>query len=100
MSGAKRTARFLLLMLLGVGCARAPHEPVRTDDLSVVLVVLDAAGARYVGAYGNRLPTSPNLDALARDGGALFERAYAQSAWTLPSTAGGCPGHGQPSRRR
>jgi arylsulfatase A-like enzyme len=60
---------------------------VDVADLSIVLIVLDAAGAGHLSTYGNPLPTSPNVDALARDGGVVFERAYAQSAWTLPSTA-------------
>jgi len=72
-----------------VACSRRPSDPARVDvhDLSVVLVVLDAAGAKHFGTYGNPLPTSPNIDALARDGAMVFERAYSQSAWTLPSMA-------------
>jgi arylsulfatase A-like enzyme len=72
-----------------VACSRRPSDPARIDvhDLSVVLVVLDAAGAKHFGTYGNPLPTSPHIDALARDGAMVFERAYSQSAWTLPSAA-------------
>src|SRR5579875_1514594 len=45
------------------------------------LTSLDAAGAPYLGAYGNHLPTSPNIDKLARTaGGTVFERAYAHPA--------------------
>jgi arylsulfatase A-like enzyme len=70
-------------------CSHRPADPARVDsrDVGVVLIVLDAAGAKHFGVYGNPLPVSPNVDALARDGGTVFERAYAQSAWTLPSTA-------------
>src|SRR5206468_7768865 len=77
----------LLAVLAGAGCGRGPVAPahVRVNNLRVVLVILDAAGARYLGAYGNPLPTSPNVDALTRSGATRFERAYAQSAWTLPS---------------
>jgi arylsulfatase len=81
----------LVLASLGtlVACARRPADPARVDarDVGVVLIVLDAAGAKHFSAYGNRLLTSPNVDSLAHQGGTLFERAYAQSAWTLPSTA-------------
>ena len=69
-----------LLAAFVVACARAPHA----DELSVVFVVLDAAGARHFGCYGNELPTTPHIDAFAADA-TLFERAYAQAAWTLPS---------------
>lgn len=78
----------LLTALSSIGCSRHRGErAVRVDDLSVVLVVLDAAAARYFGAYGNQLPTSPNVDALAAEGGIVFTRAYAQAPWTLPSMA-------------
>ena len=49
-----------------------------------MLVVLDAAGARHLGCYGSELPTTPRIDAFAREA-TVFERAYAQAAWTLPS---------------
>src|SRR5712671_5010200 len=83
------------------GCSQRPADPatVNVSDLSVVWIVLDAAGARYLGAYGNPLPASPNVDALARDGGTVFGRAYAQSSWTLPSTASFLTGR-YPRRRR
>src|SRR5437867_3686642 len=79
----------MALVVAAVACSRRPVDPERVDvgDLSVVLVVLDAAGARHLSTYGNPLPTSPSIDTLARDGATVFDRAYAQSAWTLPSTA-------------
>jgi arylsulfatase len=53
-------------------------------DFNVVVIVLDAAGARYFGSYGNELPTTPNLDAFAAEG-TLFEHAYSQSPATVMS---------------
>jgi arylsulfatase A-like enzyme len=50
----------------------------------VVLVSIDALGAKHVGAYGYRRDTTPTLDALAADG-ALFERTYTNQSWTLTS---------------
>src|SRR6185436_19529826 len=38
------------------------------------------------GCYGARRPTSPSLDAFARSA-LLYETAYSQCSWTLPSTA-------------
>ena len=77
--------RRLLLALFSaawaLACSKPPPAP---GELSVVLVVLDAAGARYFGCYGNGLPTTPRIDAFAREA-TVFERAYAQAAWTLPS---------------
>ncbi len=65
------------LLLVGNGCqASSPR--------SVVLIVVDTLRADHLGIYGYDRPTSPNLDAWAEDG-AVFERAFSTSPWTLPS---------------
>jgi arylsulfatase A-like enzyme len=51
---------------------------------NVIIVSLDTLRADHVGAYGYSRETTPNIDALAKDG-ALFENTYASSPWTLPS---------------
>ena len=61
------------------------------------MLILDAARASDFGAYGAARDTTPNLDAFAR-GATLFERAYSQSAWTLPSTASFLTGAYPPRR--
>jgi arylsulfatase A-like enzyme len=48
--------------------------------------VIDTLRADRLHVAGNPAPVSPNLDALAAQG-LWFERAYAASAWTVPSTA-------------
>jgi arylsulfatase A-like enzyme len=53
---------------------------------NVVLVTIDTMRADHLSAYGYSRATSPVLEALAREG-VLFERAFAQSSWTKPSTA-------------
>lgn len=72
----------LLAALLAAGCGgeRDADRGIR----NVVLVSLDAVGARHVGAYGYARDTTPSLDAVARDG-VLFEAAYTQQPWTLTS---------------
>lgn len=50
----------------------------------VVLVSLDTLRADHLGGYGYHRPTSPHLDALAREG-ILFRAAIAQAPWTRPS---------------
>lgn len=68
--------------LLLLGC-----QPGETDSRpSVLIVVFDTARADAVSAYGSVEGTTPNFDALARDG-LLYSHAYATSAWTLPSHA-------------
>ena len=70
----------LLLCTLG-GCAErlSPAAP------NVVLLILDTLRADTLGSYGAPESPSPELDALANEG-VLFERVFAPSSWTRPST--------------
>ena len=52
--------------------------------MKVVFVVIDTLRADHLGCYGYRRPTSPRLDALARES-VLFERTYASDVPTQPS---------------
>jgi arylsulfatase A-like enzyme len=76
---SERARRLFLLwgdpMLVSSRAAR-PARP------NVILISLDTLGARHVGSYGYPHPTTPRLDALAREG-VLFERALSH----YPSTA-------------
>jgi arylsulfatase A-like enzyme len=63
---------------------RAPFAavpPSLPGDLNVVLITIDALRADHVGAYGYARPTTPRLDALARES-TLFADAWAHA----PST--------------
>jgi arylsulfatase len=95
-----RRCRHLAVALLGLllpAAASAAEGTPRPDPLSVVFVVLDAAGARYFGCYGNELPATPRIDAFAARA-TVFERAYAQAAWTLPSVGSFMTGRYPPIR--
>lgn len=64
--------------------ATAPAEIGRALDWSghdVVLLTVDALRADHVSAYGYDRATTPNIDALAREG-ALFESAYCPTPHT------------------
>lgn len=50
--------------------------------VNVVLIILDAAGAKHVGSYGYTRATTPEIDRIAADG-VLFERAYTPAVYTL-----------------
>ena len=52
---------------------------------NVILYVIDAAGADYMSVYGYNRRTTPHLERLAAEG-AVFEHAYSNSSWTVPST--------------
>jgi len=61
--------------------AQRPAELARAN---VVLVSIDTLRADYLGTYGQELPTSPALDALAEES-VVFERALSCSPWTTPA---------------
>jgi arylsulfatase A-like enzyme len=50
----------------------------------VLLVSIDTLRRDHVGTYGYAKPTTPRLDALAREG-LLFDDAVSTSSWTLPA---------------
>jgi arylsulfatase A-like enzyme len=50
--------------------------------VNVVLVVLDAAGAKHFGCYGYPRGTTPEIDRIASEG-VVFERAYTPAVYTL-----------------
>jgi arylsulfatase A-like enzyme len=65
---------------------------------NVLIYLADALRADYLGVYGHRDATSPQVDAFARDA-IVFESVMAQSSWTLPTVASlftglGAPAHG------
>lgn len=53
---------------------------------NVVIMLLDAGGAKHFSSYGYPEPTTPNADAVGRDG-IKFDNAYCQAVYTLASTA-------------
>jgi arylsulfatase A-like enzyme len=61
-----------------------PAPPIGAPNL--LLITLDTLRADHLSSYGYSKDTSPNIDRLAQ-GGALFENAFANSSWTLPSHA-------------
>ena len=69
----------------------SPPVPTREPDVppdapDIVLIVLDAARADHVGAYGYSRQTSPNIDRLAAHS-LLFEKVHATAPYTLSSMA-------------
>ena len=68
------------LALVG-GCTGDGREETPPN---IILLSIDTLRADRLGAYGYERPTSPTIDALAARG-ARFDRAFAESPWTLPS---------------
>lgn len=74
-------ACFGALLALGpAGCSRDVRRP------NVLLVTIDTLRADHCSGYGYRLPTTPRLDRLGREG-TRFAAAYAPMATTAPSHA-------------
>ncbi|MFH0944508.1 MAG: sulfatase [Planctomycetota bacterium] len=69
---------FLLPTLLLAGCARKQTRPV-------ILISLDTLRQDHLGCYGYARETSPHLDRFSEQDAVLFEWAYCQAPYTLPS---------------
>lgn len=91
---------FLSLALAPIGCDRAAEpgtedgstteQPADPADVLVrvprncLIIVMDATRASSCSLHGHERETTPNLDALAREG-MYFTRMYSQSTSTSPS---------------
>lgn len=77
-----------ILLLAGAGTGAAlllrSKKPARPPD--VILVILDTVRKDALSCYGNPRPTTPVIDALAREG-ALFLCASTTAPWTAPAVA-------------
>jgi arylsulfatase len=69
---------FSLALLLLLGCG--------SSDRLLLLITVDTLRADHLGAYGNEVDLTPQLDALAEQS-VRFTSAYAPAPFTLPSTA-------------
>jgi choline-sulfatase len=88
---ARRLAAALSFALLACAAAVAPGsgepelaaESAGPRPWNVVLITVDALRADRMSLYGNPRPTTPRLDAFAREA-AVFENFFAVSAHTSP----------------
>jgi len=82
MWGRPFVRRVIALACLALGaCGGASSVPQR-----VLLIVLDTTHADQLGCQGGPADVTPHIDALAA-AGMRFDRALANTTWTLPSTA-------------
>jgi Sulfatase len=91
--GLELTAMVIACAILGKPLSTAPLEsrvvtavppPAGTPD--IFLISLDTTRADHLSLYGYERPTSPNLEALARDA-LVFTQARSAAGWTLPGHA-------------
>jgi len=92
--GNSRLQRFLpllIFLLIAATVAAVVYVTViSTPSVSpcknVILVVLDTVRADRLGCYGNPSGITPEIDKFAKES-VLFENAFSQAPWTLPSVA-------------
>ena len=68
---------FIVFVLLG--CQKKADVPKH-----IFFIVIDTLRADHLGCYGSKVPTSPTIDCLAKEG-VLFKNAYSTSSNTLES---------------
>lgn len=86
---AGSAGRLLLLATLGAGLASCGGA--YTEPTGVLLISIDSLRADHVSGYGYRsatapqILTTPTLDQYMIEDGAMFERAFSTTSWTLPA---------------
>lgn len=77
----------ILLSFFAAGCAvQATEDEQQVEKPNIVFLFSDDQTANDLGAYGNKIIQTPNLDRLAEEG-VLFKRAYVTTAQCSPSRA-------------
>ena len=81
-----------------------PRTHANPEEPNLLFITIDTLRADRLSSYGYEKPTTPNIDAIGREG-MLFERAFATSSWTGSSTGSLFTGlspheHGVLSQRR
>lgn len=70
------TVAALVLRIIPTSTAKANERP------NLILISLDTLRADHLGCYGYEAPTSPEIDAFAKQA-LLFRNAYSPQPWTL-----------------
>lgn len=82
---------FGALATIVAGCSQAEQSAavVRSETRGQIenclFIILDASAANHFGAWGYDRDTTPNIDALAKEG-FVFRNAHSQAESTMPST--------------
>lgn len=79
----------IAVILVSVAVAGAalvsPTPSALCTDCDVIYISIDTLGYKHTSLYDPSLATTPFLKQLADERGVVFEHAYTQSSWTLPS---------------
>ena len=74
------------LLALALGVLAACSDGARDDRPNVLLISVDTLRADHLGSHGYGRPTSPYVDAFAKNA-VVFENAQTSASWTLPGLA-------------
>jgi arylsulfatase A-like enzyme len=72
------------LAAAALAACQGAGKPQPLAPPNVLMLVIDCLRADHLSASGYPRPTTPHLDALAREG-VTFTHAFAQASWTRPS---------------
>lgn len=67
--------------------------PLMCRTCNVIIISIGSLSAGHTGVYAPSVSTTPFLKKLADERAVVFERAYAQAPWTIPSAASMLTGH-------
>lgn len=66
------------------------HDPIirekKSNPKRVIWVFIDTLRKDHLGMYGYKRPTSPKLDAWAKENAGIYSQARSIAPWTLPSS--------------
>ncbi|HMV66905.1 MAG TPA: sulfatase [Myxococcota bacterium] len=79
-------AAVALIGAVGLLIMEPPAPPPVSDGPNVLMIVWDTTRADRLSLYGYDKPTTPRLEAFARDA-VVFDRAISPAMWTPPSHA-------------
>ena len=63
------------------------EQQLTCKGCNVILISVDTLGAKHTSVYNETLDTTPFLKTFADERGIVFEEAFVQAPWTLPSHA-------------
>jgi len=85
--GIKTLSVFFIFLFLYLAYPTIKNHIVsKTKRPNLLFVVMDNTRADFLGCYGYKANTTPNIDKLAKES-ILFEEFYSNAEWTLPSHA-------------